>query len=81
MQKQGRSKYIVVSLAAASLAGCALYPNWHWAKPGADRQMLSHDENQCKTSVYTDASGIVTQASVRRMHACMAEKGWSRQDN
>jgi hypothetical protein len=64
-----------------SSAGCALYPSWHWTRPGADSDALAADENQCKTSVYTDASGIVTQASVRRMHNCMAGKGWSRQEH
>lgn len=84
MQKMLSIKAVALPLLAIWLAGstgCSLYPSWHWARPGADSQALAADENQCKTAVYTDASGIVTEASVRRMHSCMAAKGWARQNN
>jgi len=65
----------------AALTGCALRPTWHWEKPGASDQEYSFDLNQCKAAIYTDASGIVTNESVRRMFACMERKGWSRVEN
>ena len=68
--------YLVVML-----AGCALRPTWHWERPGASDEEYSFELNQCKAAVYTDASGFVTQESVRRMYACMERKGWKRVEN
>ena len=65
----------------AALAGCALKPSWHWEKHGASDEEYSFDLNQCKAATYTDASGIVTNESVRRMFACMERKGWSKVPN
>jgi hypothetical protein len=63
------------------LPGCSLWPTWHWEKPGAGDQDYSFDLNQCKAMTYSDASGVVTKESVRRMFACMERKGWSRVEN
>ncbi len=71
----------IAILFLASLAGCALKPTWHWEKRGASDQEYSFDLNQCKAATYSDASGVVTNESVRRMFACMERKGWSRVEN
>jgi len=63
------------------VAGCALKPTWHWEKRGATDEEYSFDLNQCKAATYTDASGVVTNESVRRMFACMERKGWSKVAN
>jgi len=65
----------------AALASCALKSSWHWEKRGASDEEYSFDLNQCKAATYTDASGIVTNESVRRMFACMERKGWSKVPN
>ena len=65
----------------AALGSCALKPSWHWEKRGASDEEYSFDLNQCKAATYTDASGIVTNESVRRMFACMERKGWSKVPN
>ena len=64
-----------------AITGCALKPSWHWEKRGASDEEYSFDLNQCKAATYTDASGIVTNESVRRMYACMERKGWSKVAN
>lgn len=63
------------------MTGCALKPTWHWEKRGATDEEYSFDLNQCKAATYTDASGVVTNESVRRMFACMERKGWSKVAN
>ena len=63
------------------LTGCTLKPTWHWEKSGASDQEYSFDLNQCKAATYSDASGFVTNESVRRMFSCMERKGWSRVEN
>ena len=80
----GRAQCGVLLLAVILLtgtAGCALRPSWHWEKPGADEQDLTWDQNQCKAKTYSGTDGGVTNASVRRMFACMEGKGWSRRNN
>ncbi len=80
----GRTHRGVLVLAAILLsgaAGCALRPSWHWEKPGADEQDLTWDQNQCKAKTYSGNDGLVTNASVRRMFACMEGKGWSKRNN
>lgn len=79
-----RTKHRTACLAACSLlvvAGCALKPAWHWAKPGASEQDYTTDLNQCKFATYPDTTGAVTNESVRRMFACMEAKGWSKVAN
>ena len=62
-----------------AMSGCSLlFPNWHWEKAGGD---YSQDERFCKTQTYSGTDGLVTQASVRRMHACMEAKGWRKVAN
>lgn len=59
-----------------ALAGCALRPDWHWEKPGADAARYRVELNRCKGSSYARNDGLVTQEDVRRMHACMEAQGW-----
>lgn len=63
------------------LAACALFPSWHWARPGASDADYATDEAQCKAKTYSGTDGMVTNASVRRMHACMEAKGWVKAAN
>lgn len=60
------------------LAGCALWPSWHWEKAGATADELTWDQNQCKAKVYAGSTGMVTDATVRRMQYCMGARGWHR---
>lgn len=63
------------------LGGCALFPDWHWAKAGASEADYERDEIACKALVYNSADGMVTQAQVRRMHLCLQSKGWQKVGN
>jgi len=63
------------------LAGCALFPSWHWEKKDASEAEYSFDEAQCKAKIYSGTDGMVTNASVRRMHGCMEAKGWVKVPN
>jgi hypothetical protein len=65
-------------LAFLGLSACS---SWHWEKRGALEGEYGRDETFCKQLVYTGTDGIVTNASVRRMHACMQAKGWQKVDN
>lgn len=69
-------KFLVITV--LSLAACS---SWHWEKRGALDGEYKRDEIFCKQQVYTTADGVVTNASVRRMHACMQERGWRKVDN
>ncbi|HLO61770.1 MAG TPA: hypothetical protein VK165_02275 [Azonexus sp.] len=62
-------------------AACALFPTWHWARPDASEADYATDETQCKAKTYSGTDGMVTHASVRRMHACMEAKGWIKVPN
>lgn len=62
-------------LLLGTLAGCA---SWHWEKPGGDYGL---DEKYCKLQAYSGTDGMVTNASVRRMHGCMESKGWKKVAN
>lgn len=66
---------------ALPLAACALFPSWHWARHGASDADYATDEAQCKAKTYSGTDGMVTNASVRRMHACMEAKGWVKVPN
>lgn len=66
---------------ALVLAGCALRPGWHWEKPGAPADDYALDEKYCKLQAYSGTDGMVTNASVRRMHACLEGKGWRKVAN
>lgn len=68
----------LLMIAFIGLAGCS---SWHWEKRGALDGDYTRDEIFCKQQVYTTADGVVTNASVRRMHACMQAKGWQKVDN
>ncbi len=68
----------LLMLVLLGLAGCS---SWHWEKRGALDGDYTRDEIFCKQQVYTTADGVVTNASVRRMHACMQAKGWQKVDN
>lgn len=63
------------------LTGCAMFSSWHWEKKGASEAEYSFDEAQCKAKVYSGTDGMVTNASVRRMHGCMEAKGWVKVPN
>ena len=65
-------------LLALALAGCSLWPSWHWEKPGGD---YSTDEKYCKLQAYSGADGVVTKANVRIMHSCLEGRGWRKVDN
>jgi hypothetical protein len=56
--------------------GLAACSSWHWEKRGAQDGEYARDETYCKQLVYPGTDGIVTNASVRRMHACMQARGW-----
>lgn len=60
------------------LTGCALWPAWHWEKPGGD---YSEDEKFCKLQAYSGADGAVTKANVRIMHGCLEGRGWRKVPN
>lgn len=74
-------KHTLVLVVFLPLSACALFPSWHWAKTGASDADYTADETQCKARVYSGTDGVVTNASVRRMHACMEGKGWIKQPN
>ena len=57
------------------LAGCS---SWHWEKRGALDGDYARDENFCKQQVYSGTDGVVTNATVRSMHACLMAKGWQK---
>ncbi|PKO86268.1 MAG: hypothetical protein CVU18_15780 [Betaproteobacteria bacterium HGW-Betaproteobacteria-12] len=60
------------------LSGCA---TWHWEKRGASAADYEADEKYCKLQAYSGADGMVTKAHVRRMHDCLAARGWRKVDN
>ena len=75
----------LLMLVLLGLAGCS---SWHWEKRGALDGDYTRDEIFCKQHPLggcnmgnTTADGVVTNASVRRMHACMQAKGWQKVDN
>ncbi len=61
-----------------ALAGCS---SWHWEKRGALDDDYASDENFCKQQVYSCTDGVVTNATVRNMHACLMAKGWQKVRN
>ena len=81
MHKATFLKLTLSCLGLAALAGCALFSSWHWEKKGASEAEYSFDEAQCKAKVYSGTDGMVTNASVRRMHGCMEAKGWVKVPN
>lgn len=64
-----------------TLLGLTACSSWHWEKPGALDGDYVRDETVCKQQVYSGTDGIVTNASVRRMHACMMSRGWLKAAN
>jgi hypothetical protein len=76
-----KRKLTLTLILLSSLGACALLPSWHWEKPGASKEELEFDQNQCKAKVYSGSGGDVTNESVRRMFACMQAKGWRKVDN
>ncbi len=72
-------RLVPLCIAVVVLSGCSiLVPKWHWEKPGGD---YDQDERFCKTQTYSGTDGMVTNASVRRMHGCMEAKGWRKVEN
>lgn len=72
-------RFLSLCLVAILLSACSLFaPKWHWEKTGGDYEQ---DERFCKTQTYSGTDGMVTNASVRRMHACMESKGWRKVEN
>lgn len=78
MQHYKSLKTALSACFAVLLAGCSLMSSWHWEKAGAGEAEYSFDEAQCKAKLHAGTDGMVTQESVRRMHACMEAKGWSK---
>lgn len=74
-------KYVLSGGFAVLLTGCALLSSWHWEKSGASEVEYSFDEAQCKAKTYSGNDGTVTNATVRRMHACMEARGWRKVPN
>lgn len=74
-------KFSLLLVLAAAIAGCALFPSSRWEKKGASEADYKFDETQCKAKTYAGNDGAVTNATVRRMHACLQERGWSRVPN
>lgn len=72
-----RTRYLL-TLLLFGLAGCA---GWHWEKPGASAADYEADEKFCKLQAYSGTDGMVTNASVRRMHACLESRGWKKREN
>lgn len=66
---------------ALLLGACALRPDWHWERPGAGDTELSADLVRCKQASYSGTDGMVTQAMVQRMHACLQAAGWQKTPN
>jgi hypothetical protein len=64
----------------ALIAGCALNPGEHWARPNATPRDLRMDEARCRNEAATASSGtgglvaIATYEAVRR--DCMIARGW-----
>lgn len=72
-------RLLLLGIAALLLSACSiLIPKWHWEKLGGD---YDQDERFCKAQTYSGTDGMVTNASVRRMHGCMEAKGWRKVDN
>jgi len=76
-----RSATPITAIVLASLAGCALFPGWHWEKPGAATGEYDLDITFCKQRTYPGVDGMVTNESVRLMHGCMEAKGWRKAQN
>lgn len=68
----------LMMIAFVGLAACS---SWHWEKRGVQEDDYARDENFCKQQVYSGTDGRVTNASVRRMHACLVAKGWQKVAN
>jgi hypothetical protein len=76
--------YLKIALSvwfAVLLSSCALMSSWHWEKAGASEAEYSFDETQCKAKTYAGNDGTVTNATVRRMLACMEARGWRKVPN
>lgn len=76
-----RRKIHTMKLLMMAFIGLAACSSWHWEKRGAADGEYVQDEKFCKQQVYSGTDGMVTNASVRRMHACMAAKGWQKVAN
>ena len=70
-----------MKLLIIALMGLAACSSWHWEKSGVLDGDLARDENYCKQQVYSGTDGVVTNASVRRMQACMLTRGWKKTPN
>lgn len=81
MDRVNRRKIWLMKLLMIVFIGLVACSSWHWEKPGAADGEHAQDEKFCKQQVYSGTDGMVTQASVRRMHACMMAKGWQKVPN
>ena len=70
---------LLVTVAGLMISACSLFsPRWHWEKAGGDYEQ---DERICKAQAYSGTDGMVTNASVRKMHTCMEYRGWRKVEN
>lgn len=75
MQRSGLRWY--AGLAFFSLSACTLFQsNWQWEKAGASVADYDADVRYCKSHSEQPLDGAVTEASVRRIHACLEQHGW-----
>ena len=75
--KPGRFFHLLLA-SCLCITGCA---SWHWGKHGASNDDYTQDERHCKAQSYSGTDGMVTQASVRKMHNCLQAKGWRKVEN
>lgn len=74
-------KTVLSLLLPLGLSACLLSPGWHWEKPAASDEERERDIRLCKQANYSGTDVNVTQASVRRMYACMEMRGWRRRED
>ena len=76
-----RAALVPTAFVLATLGGCALFPDWHWEKPGASQTDHDTDVRFCKQVVYPGVDGFVSGETVRAMHGCMEARGWRKVPN
>ena len=73
-----KNSQLLLLIAIIGLSGCA---TWHWEKRGANNDDYLQDEKFCKVQSYSGTDGMVTQASVRKMHNCLEARGWRKAED
>ena len=72
----------LIRSAILPLAGCPLFgSDWHWHKGNSSDADYQADLRFCKTQTDQAIDGMATNASVRRIHACMENHGWRKVAN